>query len=326
MKDKTRPMMRMETLADSYRTFAKREASGISPTYEAYACSVAESGTLLELLLQLPSGKQQPNLLFAATRHVIGLPDQDTDFARHALGAWDAIVPVILSRSTQTNEPGRCACFLPAFAQLEGPLAILEVGASAGLCLLPDLYGYDYGRSVLAPARQGGPVFPCQASAQTPLPHAHPQIAWRAGLDLNPLDVGKDEDMDWLKTLVWPEQKTRRTRLEAAIEMAKSQPPRVIAGDLIAQTEALASEAPSGTRLVIFHTAVLTYVSPEARKEFAVLVKDLGAEWLANESVRTLPDVAPSAILEAHPGAFVLSRNGHAIARTGPHGQFIEWL
>ncbi len=318
--------MTMESLAEIYRTFAKREASGISPTYEAYAYSVAESGTLLELLLQLPSGKQQPNLLFAATRHVIGLPDHGEDFSQHVLRAWEEIMPVVLSRSTQTNEPGRCACFLPAFAQIEGPLSILEVGASAGLCLLPDLYGYDYGQSVLAPARPDGPIFPCKASAQTPLPQAHPQIAWRAGLDLNPLDVGKEEDMSWLKTLVWPEQKARRTRLEAAIEIAKSHPPRVVTGDLIAQTEALASEAPYGTRLVIFHTAVLNYVSPETRKEFAVLVKDLGAEWLANESVRTLPDVAPASILEAHPGAFVLSRNGRAIACTGPHGQFVEWL
>ena len=108
--------MTMESLAEIYRTFAKREANGISPTYEAYAYSVAESGTLLELLLQLPSGKQQPNLLFAATRHVIGLPDHGEDFSQHVLRAWEAIMPVVLSRSTQTNEPGRCACFLPAFA------------------------------------------------------------------------------------------------------------------------------------------------------------------------------------------------------------------
>jgi hypothetical protein len=44
----------------------------------------------------------------------------------------------MLSRSTQTNEPARCATLLPVLAQLPQPLALNEVGASAGLCLLPD--------------------------------------------------------------------------------------------------------------------------------------------------------------------------------------------
>ncbi len=48
-------------------------------------------------------------------------------------------------RSTQTNEPARCATVLPVLAQLPQPLALLEVGAAAGLCLLPEYYAYDYG-------------------------------------------------------------------------------------------------------------------------------------------------------------------------------------
>ena len=50
---------------------------------------------------------------------------------------------VMLARSTQTNEHGRCAALLPVLAGLPEPLALLEVGASAGLCLLPDFYAYD---------------------------------------------------------------------------------------------------------------------------------------------------------------------------------------
>ena len=313
-------------LADRYLNFARREAHGASPTYESYAMSAAESSALIDRLLDLPGGKQQPNLLLAATRHAAGLPEVNTDFAQHVLDAWDTIRPIILSRSTQTNEPGRCACILPALAQFEEPLAIIEVGAAAGLCLIPDRYGYDYGRAQLPAVEGGAPVFPCRASDQTPIPPSLPKIAWRAGLDLNPLDIRSDEDMQWLKTLVWPEQTDRLSRLEAAIAVARRDPPNVVAGDLLEATEALAAQAPTDTRLVIFHTAVLNYVAPEDRKEFATLVKDIGAEWLANEGASILPEVASLSRLEDRPGAFVLSHNGRAIARTGPHGQFVDWL
>ena len=59
------------------------------------------------------------------------------------------------TRSTQTNEVGRCAALLPALTQLAvdapgaphgggRPLGLVEVGASAGLNLLVDRYGYEY--------------------------------------------------------------------------------------------------------------------------------------------------------------------------------------
>ena len=42
------------------------------------------------------------------------------------------------TRATQTNEAGRCAILLPVLAALPQPLALLDVGASAGLCLYRD--------------------------------------------------------------------------------------------------------------------------------------------------------------------------------------------
>ena len=131
--------------------------------------------------------------------------------------AAPAIRATMLARRTQTNEAGRCATLLPVLARLPQPLALLEVGASAGLCLLADRYGYDYGVSRLAPASADAPVFPCRADAATPLPAAHPRIAWRLGLDLHPADVADAADCAWLATLVWPEQSDRLARLRAAL-------------------------------------------------------------------------------------------------------------
>jgi hypothetical protein len=43
-----------------------------------------------------------------------------------------------------------------------------------------------------------------------PLPDRLPAIAWRTGLDLNPLDVTNDDDVRWLSCLVWPDEGTSR--------------------------------------------------------------------------------------------------------------------
>jgi len=193
--------------AAAYRRFTDREARGRSPLYEALARGVADDADVLACLAGLPRPKRQPNLLLAATRHVAGVPRDWPEFKGTALARWDEIRAVILRRSTQTNEPGRCATLLPVLARLRQPVALIEVGASAGLCLLPDRYGYDYGtRRRLRPARgaDDAPVFPCEADAATPLPKALPRVAWRRGLDLNPLDIGDADQMAWLETLVWP--------------------------------------------------------------------------------------------------------------------------
>jgi hypothetical protein len=121
----------------------------------------------------------------------------------------EPIRELMLSCTTQTNEPARCAVLLPLLAGLPQPLALLEVGASAGLCLLPDHYSYDYGITRLEPPTKktySPPVFECRVSGAVPIPSALPTIAWRAGIDLNPIDVNARAETDWLETLVWPGQ------------------------------------------------------------------------------------------------------------------------
>jgi hypothetical protein len=91
-----------------------------------------------------------------------------------------------VARRTQTNEPARCATLLPALAQLPPPLALIEVGASAGLTLLTDRYSYDYARHRITGRDPLAPTLRCQPGGPVPLPDRVPEIAWRAGLDLNP--------------------------------------------------------------------------------------------------------------------------------------------
>lgn len=316
-------------LRTRYRHFADHEARGVSPLYEALARYVAESEALLGFVASLPKPKQQPNLVFAAVRHLYGTPDDPANFARLVAEHAEPVRDLVLRRSTQTNEPGRCATLLPVLARLPQPLALLEVGASAGLCLLPDRYAYDYGSVRLEPRDAGvvpPPVFPCRASDTTPIPDALPRVAWRAGLELNPLDVADPEETAWLETLVWPGQEARAERLRTALRIAQNDPPRVVKGDLARDLPTLAAEAPSDATLVIFHSAVLAYVAPNDRARFARTVADLGAVWISNESPGVLPEIAAKLDRKPPPDRFLLAVDGEPVALTGGHGQSIEWL
>src|SRR5712691_6676033 len=282
-------------VSTAYLRFAEDEVRDRSPLYGELLRGVASDPEVIGFLLTLPREKRQPNLFLAAARHLFGTPAGWDQFRSSVLQDKDALRAAMLARSTQTNEPGRCAALLPVLAGLPEPLALLEVGASAGLCLLPDFYAYDYGGAILAPEGQRLPVpiFPCAVSAGTPIPARLPRIVWRAGLDLKPVDLSDPGEVGWLEALVWPEQTDRLARLRAAIKIACEQKPRLVKGDLRTDLAALAREAPKDATLVIFHTAVLAYISPAAeREEFARLVGSLCDYWIANEPPQVFPGIA----------------------------------
>jgi len=319
----------LKRIAEQYAVFASDEAHGASEVYETLAVAVANSGDLLEFIVTLPLEKRQPNLFLAAVRHVCGIPQDADDLRQFVRKGGAQIREVMLSHTTQTNESARCAVLLPLLAQLPQPLALLEVGASAGLCLLPDHYGYDYENARLDPTvpGDGAPVFPCQVSGAIPLPKSIPRIVWRVGLDLNPLDVRSEHDAAWLETLVWPGQVERLARLRAAIDIARRDPPKVVRGDLLTDLATLAATAPGDATLVVFHTAVLGYVLPRSvRERFAETVKQIGAEWISNEAPGVFPSIAEKAPPSPARGRFLLARNGTPVAWTGPHGQSLDWF
>jgi hypothetical protein len=314
------------SVAENYLGFAE-DARGRSPVYESLARSVAADTAILRFLDSLPREKRQPNLLFAAARYLLAGPaglDGPLDLDRlRELASRDGaeLAAVMLARRTQTNEPARCATLLPALAQLPPPLALIEAGASAGLTLLIDRYSYDYaghripGRDPLAPTLR------CEPRGPVPLPARVPEIAWRAGLDLNPLDVTSDDDVRWLSCLVWPGEGDRGQRLAAAVATARRDPPVVHCGDLLTDLPAL---APAGATLVVYHSAVLAYVTPADRRRFAAVVRGLRAVWLSNEG----PGVVPDLPAPPHRGTgFVLGRDGRTpLALADGHGAWLRWL
>lgn len=309
--------------AGLYLRFGRMEARGNSPTYERLCESVAADAGLLALLNTLPGAKRQPNLLFGVARFLGG--PLDDGFPAWAAEHWAEISAEVLARSTQTNEPGRCATLLPVLAGLPQPLALIEVGAAAGLCLYPDRYRYSYNDQ---PAFGSSSPVTLSCHTNAPVPSLVPRVVWRAGIDLHPLDVHDATQMRWLEALVWPEQRDRLSRLRAAVEVVRTAPPRLIRGDLNDEIENLVRQAPEDATVVVFHSAVLAYVPEVDRVRWTETMRRLPVRWISNEAPSVLPNVA--AQLHRTPPSdrveFVVSLDGKPIAFASPHGQSLDWV
>ena len=301
----------------------------VSPIYESLCRAVAASPAVCALVADLPPAKWQPNLLLGVVRLRGGPIYSPSGFLEFVRGNWTEISASMLSHSTQTNEPGRCAVLLPLLSQLQGPLALIEVGASAGLCLFPDRYRYRYRTATGENHCLGtGPVeLVCDVDGLVPLPDRLPDVRWRAGLDLNPLRADSKNDRDWLRALVWPEHRERLNRLSAALDIVAADPPRIDIADAIEGLPALIDAAPSDCTIVVFHSAVLAYLSPEDRSRFTDMMDELhrsaGVQWISNEGVGV---VSGSEVIDRVDRRFVLTHNHQPVALTGPHGQTVDWL
>ena len=315
------------SIAQTYADFAQYAAPE-SPTLAAWARAVPQDRKTCAWLESVPVVKRQPNLVFAALRLRGAGIEHDWSQARGILlGSLEEVERTVLSHATQTNEVGRLTSLVPLLAGIEGPLALVEAGASAGLCLYPDRYDYVWhGAGELRGA--GGPVLECAATGEVPVPLRHPEVAWRGGVDLHPLDVADADDVAWLDALVWPEQDRRRQLLSQAVRIARAEPPDLRAGDLLEELPALVDEASRHGTPVLFHSAVIAYLTPEDRLRFEAIARDLVAagrcRWISNEGPGVLPSVG--ADLPERVGRFVLGLDGQAVAWTHGHGLTLDWL
>lgn len=323
----------LEAVARSYRGFAVA-TRGQSACYEAWSAALAEDPEVLGWIARLPRAKQQPNLLYAASRwHGVPTPGPYAALRDALLGDDGTIRATLLARATQTNEVGRLATLVPAFARLAEaagrPLALLEVGASAGLCLYPDRYGYAW--PPVGALAGDGPTLTCPASGPLPVPARPVEVAWRGGIDLQPVDVADDAAVAWLEVCVWPEQDERRARLHEAVAIARTEVPHLVRGDLFDLLRAQVAVAAEHGPVVVFHTAVALYLDRAARERFVGLMLDLvgsgACRWVSNEQQDILPSVTATTTEQADDWhSFVLGVDGRAVAFTHQHGAGIRWL
>lgn len=323
-----------EHTADWYRRAAV-ELRGTSQLQTAWAEGVASDPVVAGVIAALPREHRQPSLIFSVA-NLLGAPAAAYPVWREWLLAnSDAVAAEAAVRRTQTNEPGRCAPLVAALARIAGPVALLELGAAAGLCLLPDRYSYVFDDGPRL--GEGEPVLTCATSgggaAGVLAPDTLPEIVSRRGIDLAPLSASEADDRRWLEALLPPDRPERRDRLRAALDAAAADPPVVVAGDALAE---LASQAEDARRspeaadatLVVVSLGTLVYLPPADRAAILEAVPALGARLVTLEPVSALPTVAAAIAgrTAPEPTPFLLAIDGIPIAYAAAHGDRLSWL
>lgn len=320
----------MDSLASRWNRWARVEADGSSPQYAAWARAVAADDALIQLMDALPAGKKQPNLVFAAARWH-GAPSTAQAFAAWLHQHWAAVRETVLARSTQTNEAARSAYLTVALARIPGPIALLEVGAAAGTCLVPDHYRYvfnaDGTQSELVPRHDAGHVTITCELRGIAAPTRMPDIVWRHGIDLNPLSLDDRDEVAWLQTLIWPEHIDRRDRLDAALRTVAEARPTITRVDLRDNLAPLVADVPGNATLVIAHSAVFAYLSPDDRMPAAASLRALADHVVSLEGRDVLPQVRlDPRDAERAERLFVLALDGEPLGLAAPHGGRLEAL
>ncbi len=325
-----------------------------SPLYHQCASGMADDAEMVELLNLVD--KAQPMLiLFFTMVNFLLLRDRNhplaqfypylTERPRLAQDAYPSFRDFCLSHRSelremlpqarlQTNEVTRCACLLPAFHLVHTrgggkPLALIEIGASAGLNLNWFRYGYTY-QHMLAVGHRDSPVqLHCGLHGEhTPdVPGILPVVARSIGIDLHPLHLNNEAEVRWLRAHIWPEETWRYSLLDAAIRLARLHPARLLAGDACHLLPELLAQASLEHTVCVFHSFALNQGPKVVRQQIE--------QQLAHASrTRTLFQIA----LEVDPGASGLPtlelRTYHGgvlaglerLAHCTLHGEYLTWL
>jgi hypothetical protein len=235
------------------------------------------------------------------------------------------LIPLLETRITQTNEVSRCAFLLPAFTVVHrlgggSPLALIDVGCSAGLHLLWDRYHYDYG--VAQVGDPGAAVRICcelRGTIVPPLPDRFPECGFRIGIDLNPVDVTDPVERRWFEALIWPEHAGRRTLAAAAIEEWLRDPPAIVKGDAVQVLDAQLRRVPSDMSLVVYNSAALCQGGAVDEHGIAQIL----ATWSSRRAVHWLHCEGEEVLLRHVKDGRIAETK---LANKDGHGRWIQWL
>lgn len=326
------------------------------PLYSRLATAVADDPAAWGLLEAARPGQDRPVLWFAALHDLVlrapsvpaarwfaSAPSSDgdpwPDVRATVLAHAADLRSVIARRSTQTNEVNRsvyvAALLVAAARDVEPPVSLVELGASAGLLLGVDRYRVEVGPTVL-----GDPASPvtCAGDLRSGglAGAALPPIVERVGLDAAPVSLADDDEVRWLEACLWPDQPERLERFRAAVALLRPDPPRVVAGDMVDDLPALLATTRPDTHLVVMSTWALTYVRRDRRPAIAEALAAVAASgrpvsWITAEPPGAVPGVDPPAldgetVLALRPWRHGTELPAQVVGVSHPHAPWLHLL
>jgi len=151
-----------------------------------------------------------------------------------------------------------------------------------------------------------------------------PEVVWRAGVDLAPLDARNPRDRAWLQGLVWPGETGREARITAALDVVAADPPLMVRGGAVEQVAEVAASAPRDATLVITTPGVLAHMPRAARSALIERVRALPAHWITIDAPE-LHDAWHPPVDAGNWPRFVVALDGRVRAAADPLGRWWEW-
>ena len=334
-------------LPQIFMNFAEKECKGSSLLYEHLSIMIAKEETLLDICRSAKEGQPIPNLLYGAVHTLLlkgsehplkeyypslianpkSYKDAFDPFKDFCLTYRNEIEVIMRSRLVQTNEVRRCAYLYPVFCmiyeKLNRPLALIEIGTSAGLQLLWDRYSYSYGQNKVYGNKESKLVIKAEIKGEHfPILHmTPPPVSNRIGFDLNTIDLTDEDEYFWLKSLIWPEHKERFSLFEEAAEYARDESLNLIEGNGVYLLPHYVDYIPDKSVICIFHTHVANQMPVEMRKLLMQTVDTIGKKRDVFHIYNNIQD------RNLHLDYYVdgILRQ-YTIAETDGHGRWFSWL
>ena len=340
-----------DQIAERFRIFSREVFTSWSPLYEVISRNIAEDKDMLDLAAWTPRDQPVPNMILAAVHYLLlrGVdhslrkyyltltpdPADPADayepFRAFCMEHIDEIKQLLQTRRVQTNEVRRCTLTVPVFGEIAlqtgQPLALIEIGPSAGLNLLWDHYAFRYSNGARTGHENSTVVLECELRGDhaPQIPTPLPRVASRIGIDIFPVYPGDEDATLWLRALIWPEHIERFNRLDNALQIASEFPPTLRKGDALALLPEAINAAPAGAAVSVYHSFAVNQFSPDMRRELDTILSESSKQrridriWLEWES--------------KHAGSVlrhIMYQDGEANnqmrALCHPHGEYMTWV
>jgi hypothetical protein len=336
--------MIINSLSQRFKTFAERECHQSSPLYEHLAHRIADDHEILVICSACREGQPVPNLLFGSVHYLLMNHSSHTlrnyypsivqtplpfiesfpHFKEFCLQNKQHLTHLLQTKLVQTNEVNRCAYLYPAFCyiyeKVKKPLALIEIGTSAGLQLAWDRYRYQYNQLKETYGNASSKVMISSEVKGHQLPNLHsapPPISSRTGYDLH---INSEEDHPWLLALIWPEHSERRDLFTSASKMLKEVDIDYFEGDGVELLPHQIRKIPESDAVCIFHTHVANQIPEVSKRQLQKQVKELGK----NKDVFHLYNNMWNRKL--HLDCYINGEEEcHVIGDTDGHGKWFEW-